>query len=779
MSNESGSELHDLLQVSQLVNNHPTIALSRSSLYDSIPIPKGSKTIRLLDVERLHHHYHEPLVGSLRVVSLQDGQYPSFTALSYVWGEYSSPRDVLRSGETELEITRNCRDALRRLRQRHGAITIWIDAICINQDSPDEKKHQIPLMMEIYTRAETVYIWLGMESQGSDEAMDYLQSASTMHDFPFWPKRDNYKRPTLTRRIVYALSYLPPCFFLRVFANACKQNWLHATDGFRHIAPLLGREWFTRAWTFQEGILARDSVVLCGSKVIRWDALARGLEHVHALQATFDSAKGSFESRPNTYPSTLAVACEAFRQTLWWWMTLDRSTRYLNDRQTRNSSSLGQTFRDYQSPYIHIYDDFTPIYKSVAFPVILLVISLVISLTLTVHTILSSLAWGSVCLIWTFYFLRVTRFLNEASIPSRGILQKVDDTSEASWLVESIVQALIKRKASQPRDKSYSLYGILKSIQLQLPEVDHNKSRGRVFFELFSVLLQWQPSFVILLLEAGASSNSTTQEIGDVPSWVPDFHMLPGRTSMSEEYFSAGSRQLNATSMLEPHVTIAGNGTTLLVRGHLKTHITYCTSQFQEIHREALMLEDDATLDALDEPIHEFASWIYIVRREIQPTHPRESIAKAIFTTLDRAPPSEDNHVPDEFDELYRMVGRMDMVPHSHDAREAASRIARNLCQRESVLETFVDIIRNLACQGRRLFVTADGSLGSGCKDVIVGDRLALVGGVPAPLALRSSSDDDADLYAASYRVICSTFVHGWMDGSAQQQSDMKDISLV
>ena len=38
---------------------------------------------------------------------------------------------------------------------------IWIDALCINQDDKEEKAIQVPLMGEIFSKAQSVFVWLG------------------------------------------------------------------------------------------------------------------------------------------------------------------------------------------------------------------------------------------------------------------------------------------------------------------------------------------------------------------------------------------------------------------------------------------------------------------------------------------------------------------------------------------------------------------------------------------------------------------------------------------
>ncbi|TGJ85572.1 hypothetical protein E0Z10_g3198 [Xylaria hypoxylon] len=68
-------------------------------------------------------------------------------------------------------VTDNCVAALHHLRDKLGSFTIWVDAICINQSTKDEKPQQIPLMGSIYQGAEKVYIWLGEGSAATGRAM--------------------------------------------------------------------------------------------------------------------------------------------------------------------------------------------------------------------------------------------------------------------------------------------------------------------------------------------------------------------------------------------------------------------------------------------------------------------------------------------------------------------------------------------------------------------------------------------------------------------------------
>lgn len=65
--------------------------------------------------------------------------------------------------------------ALKYLRHPDQGRTFWIDAICIDQDDPSERNHQVQMMSRIYTRAKEVCIWLGDGDDSSKRAIDFIR----------------------------------------------------------------------------------------------------------------------------------------------------------------------------------------------------------------------------------------------------------------------------------------------------------------------------------------------------------------------------------------------------------------------------------------------------------------------------------------------------------------------------------------------------------------------------------------------------------------------------
>jgi hypothetical protein len=52
---------------------------------------------------------------------------------------------------------------------------MWVDSICIDQDSLIERNHQVRLMGEIYEKATTVLVWLGEPNEETMIAFDQLR----------------------------------------------------------------------------------------------------------------------------------------------------------------------------------------------------------------------------------------------------------------------------------------------------------------------------------------------------------------------------------------------------------------------------------------------------------------------------------------------------------------------------------------------------------------------------------------------------------------------------
>jgi len=141
---------------------------------------------------------------------------PQYHALSYCWGDPTVIAPILVNGST-MEVTTNLEAALRELRELRGqkVKTIWVDALCINQQDPTERGLQVMRMGLIYSRAFTVLAWLGPESDGSTLAMHGIASLGVGEMNPI---RALFERPYWKRvcKSISLASKLSWCVYLRL-----------------------------------------------------------------------------------------------------------------------------------------------------------------------------------------------------------------------------------------------------------------------------------------------------------------------------------------------------------------------------------------------------------------------------------------------------------------------------------------------------------------------------------------------------------------------------------
>lgn len=209
----------------------------------------------------------------LTTISL-DNKLP-FVALSYTWGnplvrtkEENGAADrccqILCNGRL-LNVTQNLYDFLKRAKSGGPESwlgpedKIWIDAICINQSSLDERSAQVRLMAEIYRAARTVIVWLGggghRETQYAVELLERISAA------PIEKLNDLKKLQIHDPRMSEVL-------------GECGGS----TDHWRSLKRMFSRTWFSRIWIIQEIAFAESILVLCGSYSLLWEDCIKACE---------------------------------------------------------------------------------------------------------------------------------------------------------------------------------------------------------------------------------------------------------------------------------------------------------------------------------------------------------------------------------------------------------------------------------------------------------------------------------------------------------------------
>jgi hypothetical protein len=200
------------------------------------------------------------------------GTRPDYYALSYVWGDDSKRRSILINGQRR-DITENLYDALRHLRRfyvrQNFSPSIWVDALCINQNDTDERSQQVTRMTNIYTISRQVIIWLGISDEEIDQSIGKLfrmaftealarsSNGEALRDFPSGSREEAQDADSVL------------CDDDQDDPDDPDDPDDHDDNGLDNLLALttiLGmRPWFSRIWTVQEACLgARDPILWAG-----------------------------------------------------------------------------------------------------------------------------------------------------------------------------------------------------------------------------------------------------------------------------------------------------------------------------------------------------------------------------------------------------------------------------------------------------------------------------------------------------------------------------------
>ncbi|KAJ2983498.1 hypothetical protein NQ176_g657 [Zarea fungicola] len=206
-----------------------------------------------------------PSENSIRVVALLPGAITdpirceiqshdmqsvlSYEALSYAWGDPANATQITING-CLFQVTVNLECALRYLRKSQSSRSLWIDAICINQQDDVEKALQVQDMANIFKRSSRVLIWLG-------EEIDPKIHLDQPPPLPISDVFDGIARIAVGQSIDHLINGNP---------------WLQWTPA---VLAFLRRPWFTRLWIVQETVLTWDPLLICGKESLTWLTLMR------------------------------------------------------------------------------------------------------------------------------------------------------------------------------------------------------------------------------------------------------------------------------------------------------------------------------------------------------------------------------------------------------------------------------------------------------------------------------------------------------------------------
>lgn len=208
--------------------------------YHYEPLNFSKPAIRLLTINPFDESYL--LTCNLRAYELE--LWPSYTALSYEWGERSPLVELTINGRS-LGIRHNLWLFLSALKERQlrgelpTDLRLWVDALCINQQDLSERNAQVSMMGSIYQQATSVFAWLG------------------------WPQGWN-----------------PKLLFDFIAKQYISGSEMEVPEALEMVLQMCTCRYWSRRWILQEIMLAPDVWIYCGESYLPWLPFAHFLNRL-------------------------------------------------------------------------------------------------------------------------------------------------------------------------------------------------------------------------------------------------------------------------------------------------------------------------------------------------------------------------------------------------------------------------------------------------------------------------------------------------------------------
>jgi hypothetical protein len=124
--------------------------MASHSIYAECQLPEPDRMIRLLEVE----YFDRESRPCFKLRSYRLDSAPEFSALSRMWWGQDQENSIVINAQPTTVLL-NLRNFLTINRVSPQGELLWIDALCIDQKSQNEKKAQVPLMGRIYSLVST------------------------------------------------------------------------------------------------------------------------------------------------------------------------------------------------------------------------------------------------------------------------------------------------------------------------------------------------------------------------------------------------------------------------------------------------------------------------------------------------------------------------------------------------------------------------------------------------------------------------------------------------
>ncbi|EME43826.1 hypothetical protein DOTSEDRAFT_107581, partial [Dothistroma septosporum NZE10] len=102
--------------------------------------------------------------------STHGSQEPCYETISYVWGDATKGDFIYIDGKV-CDVSRSSEQASRRVQHAQQAVTVWTDAVCIDQNDGKEKSLQVASMADIHRHGKENLVFLGDANEHTESAL--------------------------------------------------------------------------------------------------------------------------------------------------------------------------------------------------------------------------------------------------------------------------------------------------------------------------------------------------------------------------------------------------------------------------------------------------------------------------------------------------------------------------------------------------------------------------------------------------------------------------------
>ncbi|KAI1609120.1 heterokaryon incompatibility protein-domain-containing protein [Exophiala viscosa] len=241
---------------------------------------------------------------------------PSYCAISHCWGKRDLTHAIVCDGK-RLPITAAVHALFAQIQKSDDLEkTIWIDAVCINQDSPEERAQQVLLMKDIFSKAQLTIVYFG-EPERAKDVPAMLELGDKIIEMARKTPPKHLKEEDLVSNGLPSLG---------------DTSWTT-------LANFFCLPWFNRVWIVQEYVLANVITFLYGEHWIPH-------EYIISINRTFSKNEDSYNLEELLRPLATRP-----KQTSAFWNN-DTPTRWLGISQKISQMEYFRSMRklniDYQ-----------------------------------------------------------------------------------------------------------------------------------------------------------------------------------------------------------------------------------------------------------------------------------------------------------------------------------------------------------------------------------------------------------------------------------------------